>query len=110
MRPVPSAPLVQKFVLHFQNTHKGVILSRTLAQQIAEATGSDDADLWIGKRITIFPQPMTVAGKKRVAIRVKPPINGGDSDPPDSFQDNEDILSSSAGSCRRFFSFYLLTN
>ena len=76
MRPSPQSPEVQKFVIYFQETKKGVVLSRTLAQQIARAVGSDDTDNWIGKRVTLYPESVTVAGVNRVAIRAKAASNG----------------------------------
>lgn len=88
MRPDPRAAEVQKYVLYFEKAQRGIILNRTIAEQIAQAVGSDESDDWIGKKITLFPLPMVVAGKNRVAIRVKPPVNGP-SDPPPEFQEEE---------------------
>jgi hypothetical protein len=76
MRPNPQSPEVQKFVIYFTETKKGVVLSRTLAQQIARAVGSDDTDNWPGKRVTLYPESVTVAGVQRVAIRAKAASNG----------------------------------
>ncbi len=69
MHPNPASPPVNRWVLYFDKARKGVILSRTLAYNVAEALGSEDSDEWIGKRITLYPEPITVAGKKRTAIR-----------------------------------------
>jgi hypothetical protein len=71
MHPQANAPEVEKWVLYFKEARKGVVLNRTLAYQISECLGSDETDDWMGKRITIYPQPMTVAGKKVVAIRAR---------------------------------------
>ena len=76
MRPQRNAPEVDRWVLYFKETKKGVILSRTLAYQIASILGSDDTDRWIGKRIMLYPQPMNVAGKQVVAIRARAAENG----------------------------------
>ena len=76
MRPQRNAPEVDRWVLYFKETKKGVILSRTLAYQIAGILGSEDTDRWIGKRITLYPQPMNVAGKQVVAIRARAVENG----------------------------------
>ncbi len=73
MRPGPGAQPQTKFVVYFEQAKKGVILSRTLATQIAEIAGSDDTDNWIGKKVTLYPQPMTVAGRQVVAIRARKP-------------------------------------
>jgi hypothetical protein len=71
MRPNPQSPELQKFVLYTSEGKKGVVLSKTLASQIAEILGSDESDDWIGKKVTFFPVPMIVAGVRRVAIRAR---------------------------------------
>ncbi len=71
LSPHPGQPPMDRFVLYFKETQKGVILSRTLAEQIATILQSDDTDSWIGRKITLYPQQMTVAGKNRIAIRAK---------------------------------------
>jgi hypothetical protein len=76
MHPQRNAPEVDRWVLYFKETKKGVILSRTLAYQIAGILGSDDTEQWIGKRIMLYPQPMNVAGKQVVAIRARAAKNG----------------------------------
>jgi hypothetical protein len=86
----PSGNPVQKFVLYFAETQRGVILSRTLADQIATITGQDDTETWTSKKITIYPEPMVVAGKKRIGIRAKAPTNGV-SQPPPEFQEEDEF-------------------
>jgi len=76
MHPGPGAPASTKPVLFFQETKKGIVLTRTLANQIAGITGSRETDAWIGKRITIYPEPMQVAGRACIAIRARKPANG----------------------------------
>jgi hypothetical protein len=76
MHPQPNAPEADKWVIYFKEAKKGIILSRTLANQIAEVLGSDETDEWLGKRITVYPQPMTVAGRKVIAIRAHAAIRG----------------------------------
>ncbi len=90
MHPQPNAPAVSKFVIYFKKAQRGIILSRTLAEQIAEILGSSDSDQWIDGKITIFPQPIKVAGKQRIAIRAKMPVNGTD-EPPATLQEDEDL-------------------
>jgi hypothetical protein len=72
MRPHPNAPEIDKWVIYFKETQKGIVLNRTLAYQIAAILDSDDTDHWAGQKITLYPQPMTVAGKKVDAIRARP--------------------------------------
>ena len=71
MRPQPNAPEVEKWVVYFQDARKGIVLNRTLAYQIADILGSDETEDWIGKTITLYPQPMTVAGRQVTAIRAR---------------------------------------
>jgi hypothetical protein len=80
MHPQPNAPEAEKWVIYFKEAKKGIILSRTLANQIAEVLGSDETDEWLGKRIMVYPQPMTVAGRKVTAIRARTALKG---QPPD---------------------------
>lgn len=92
MRPQAGAPEVEKFVAYFQGAAKGVILSRTLAYQIADITGSEDTADWISKKVTLYPQPMRVAGKDRIAIRARKPAPGnGVEPPPAALSDEEDL-------------------
>lgn len=81
MRPNRNAPAELKPVLYFENSEKGVIMSRTMAYQVAGVVGSEETDDWTGKRITIYPKPMMVAGKQRVGIRARAPKNGPDEPP-----------------------------
>ena len=90
MHPAPGQPAVDKYVLYFKGAVKGVILSRTLAEQIAVILKSEDTDKWIGKKITLFTQPMKVAGKDRIAIRARQPDNG-ETPPPPSLQRDDEI-------------------
>ena len=62
-----------KWVLHLHGAARGLILHRTIAQQVADAVGSDDTQQWMGKEIVIYPLDMGVAGEKRIAIRVRKP-------------------------------------
>ncbi|MHA1544116.1 MAG: hypothetical protein ACTSU8_03175 [Alphaproteobacteria bacterium] len=73
MSPRAGQPPQDRFVLYFDETVKGVILSRTLADQIAGILQADDTDQWTGKKVTLFPQPLTVAGTPRIAIRARKP-------------------------------------
>jgi len=70
MRPNPKAPAESKWVMYVKESPRGVILSRTLAEQIA-AILDDDTDQWAGHQITLYPVPMQVAGRPVVAIRAR---------------------------------------
>jgi len=75
MRPGGGQP-VRKWVAYFEGARKGVVLTRTLAQQIAEAVGADDTDAWPGRRVTLYPERVIVAGQERITIRARPARNG----------------------------------
>jgi hypothetical protein len=76
MRPNPQSPEVLRYVLYTNEGKKGVVLSKTTATQIAHAVGSVETEDWIGQQITLYPEPMTVAGVQRVAIRAREATNG----------------------------------
>lgn len=73
MRPQPGAPPQRKPVLYIKGGRRGIVLSRTLAHQIAAIVGSDETDDWPGQVITIYPEPILVAGQERIAIRARRP-------------------------------------
>lgn len=88
VHPQPGAPAEDKPVIYFDGTAKGIILGPALARQIASILG-DDTDAWTGKRITIYPQPMRVAGKEVTAIRARAATNGP-SAPPETMTEDEE--------------------
>ena len=90
MRPGPGAPTQTKYVIYFSEAQKGVILNRTLANQIADITGSQDTDDWAGQRVTLYPQPMKVAGKDRIAIRARRPTGTNGHTLPATLQEEEE--------------------
>ena len=65
-----------RWVLYFKGAKKGLILNRTIAEQIAGVVGSEETQDWGGKVITIYPVEMKVAGEQRVGIRVRKPAAG----------------------------------
>ena len=66
----PNGRPVKKFVLWFEETPRGVILNRPLAVQLAELLG-DDTETWGAQKITLYPEPMVVAGRPCTAIRAR---------------------------------------
>jgi len=70
----PGAGAVEKYVLFFRETSRGVVLTKILAGQIAEATGCMDTDQWTGKQVTLYPEEIKVAGAVRVVIRARAAI------------------------------------
>lgn len=62
---------VEKPVIYFKETKKGVVLCKTLAYQVADILGSTDTSTWIGQQITLVPDTLMVAGKPRNVIRAR---------------------------------------
>jgi hypothetical protein len=89
MHPQPGSPAVEKWVIYFKGASKGIILSAPLARQIAQVLHDEETNNWIGKKVTLYGDPMTVAGKSRVAIRAKAAANG-ETPPPAGLQDPDD--------------------
>lgn len=66
----------KKPVVYFQGPKKGLILNRTIADQIAQATGKDDTDQWPGCQITIYPTTVRAFGEDHTVVRVRKAENG----------------------------------
>lgn len=60
----------QKPVLHFVGKDKGLVLNKTNANRIVEATGTDETDDWKGWAITLYACKVDFQGKRVDAIRV----------------------------------------
>lgn len=91
MRPQASSPPVRKWVVYFHEAQKGVVLSRTLAYQIAEALDSEETDDWTDQKITLYPKPMMVAGKRRTAIRARAAAASDDAAPPHAMEPQDTL-------------------
>lgn len=61
----------EKVVVTFTGRKKAWICNRTNADRIAQIHG-EDADLWVGKEITLMPAKTKVGGKLVPCVRVKP--------------------------------------
>ncbi len=73
MRPNPKAPEVQKLVAYFREARKGVVLSKSLAYQMADILGGEETDDWAGQVITLTTEWMDVAGRKVLTFHAKRP-------------------------------------
>jgi hypothetical protein len=60
----------QKPVLHFVGKDKTLVLNKTNANRIVEATKSDETDDWQGWTITLYPTKVDYQGKRVDAIRI----------------------------------------
>ena len=59
-----------KMSLNFQGAQKGIILNHTNRNTMVWLYG-DDADVWIGKEVEIFTEPVTYKGKVSLGIKVR---------------------------------------
>lgn len=81
----------RKLVIHFNESPPGcdvsaMVCNKTNCGIIEEVLHTDDIDLWIGKRITIFNNPGITFGGKRVggiSVRDTLPAGSGPSGPSD---------------------------
>lgn len=67
----------KKFILHFRETEKGLILNKTNMGILYKLYNSDDSDDWIGKRMTLYYKDDVEMGGEIVGgirIRTKLPL------------------------------------
>lgn len=89
MHPQPGSPAEKKPVMYMDEAQRGIILGPALARQVAAILGDETAD-WTGKRVTLYPQPMRVAGQDRIAIRARAATNGPSTPPPALIEEDEE--------------------
>jgi hypothetical protein len=65
--------MVLKPVLYFEKAQKGLVLNITMARVIEKLYGKN-ADLWISKRIIIFPTEELSYGEVKDVVRVRPAL------------------------------------
>ena len=63
----------EKTIVYFQNKDLGLALNKTNANTIADITGSEESDDWIGRPIVLFPDTTDYQGKRVDCIRIKAP-------------------------------------
>ena len=62
---------VKKYIIHFEDTEKMLVLNKTNAYAIADVLDERDAAKWIGKQITLYPTTCEAFGKTVDCIRVE---------------------------------------
>ncbi len=62
----------QKWIVHFQEAQKGLVLNRTNANTLEWLYGSD-SDAWLGKQIVLFTEMTSFMGKPCLGIRMRGP-------------------------------------
>lgn len=67
-------PDEHKWVLHFKENIKPLVLNVTNAEIIAEFIGSEETDDWIGKQVVLYNDPnIMFQGKRTGGIRARAP-------------------------------------
>jgi hypothetical protein len=64
----------KQLVLSFVGKEKKLGLNKVNADKLAELTGSDDTDDWIGVTIKLFVEKVQVGSEKKNAIRIWPEL------------------------------------
>jgi hypothetical protein len=71
---LPGAPEQLKWVLHFDELEKPLVLNSTNGQIIAQFIKSEETDNWIGHKIVMYSDPsIQFQGKLVGGIRVRAP-------------------------------------
>lgn len=61
-----------KWIVHFQEFEKGMVLNSTNINALAKACGSDDTDDWAGKQVVVYVDPNVSYGGKTIGgLRIK---------------------------------------
>jgi hypothetical protein len=65
----------KRLVIKFAGEEQSLVTNKTNALSIAEITGADDVDEWIGAKIVLFATKTDFAGRQVDCIRVRAPRN-----------------------------------
>jgi len=69
-----TAEAESKWVIHFDETEKGLSLNKTNIQMLEVVCGSDDTDNWVGKQVVLYWDPtVDFMGKIVGGIRIRAP-------------------------------------
>ena len=61
----------ETLVVYFADKERGVALGKERAYDLAQATGSDDTDGWLGQKVILFTEKRNAFGKSLDVIRFK---------------------------------------
>lgn len=65
-------PLEMKWLVHFNEFEKAMVLNTTNINALAKACGSDDTDDWAGKEVIVYVDPTIAYGGKIVGgLRIR---------------------------------------
>lgn len=61
-----------KWIMHFREFQKGMVLNWTNIQLVAKALGTEETTEWIGKQVVVFEDPnVSYGGKVTGGIRIR---------------------------------------
>ena len=88
-------PAQMKWILHFKEMDKPMVLNKTNGMLIASIVGSEEFDDWIGKKIVLYnDKSVMFAGEFTGGIRVRPDKRTAAAPPmKDTTDHNEDDIS-----------------
>lgn len=58
-------------VVYFEGKERGMRLNKTRANEIKDITGSDDTDMWKGKKAALYTRPQNAFGELHNVLHVK---------------------------------------
>ena len=65
-------PVEMKWLVHFEEFEKGMVLNTTNINALAKACGSDDTDDWGGKEVIVYVDPtIGYGGKTTGGLRIR---------------------------------------
>jgi hypothetical protein len=65
----------KRLIVKFEGEEQSLVVNKTNALSIAEITGTDDVDEWIGAKIVLYAAKTDFAGRQVDCIRVRAPRN-----------------------------------
>src|SRR5262245_25754323 len=78
----PKGEEQRKVVLYFKGAKKTLPLNLTNFDAVAEITGSDETNDWLGTKIELYPATTMMGGKITDCIRIRRPHEGLPVSPP----------------------------
>jgi hypothetical protein len=67
-------PVEHKYLLHFNELEKPLVMNSTNIQLCAQALDSEDTDHWIGKQLVLYTDPnVSFGGKITGGVRIRAP-------------------------------------
>ena len=86
---LPSQPKKERGVIYFNEYDKGMVLNSTNLKRAEKAAGSDDTELWVGKKLVVYVDEEVEFGGEIVGgLRVRAPKPQGK--PKRSFEEEMD--------------------